>query len=156
MLDHGSSARGNLASEPIAQPGGGATAAGLSDRQFWITATVLAVVAASFEVQQLMVIPMMGDLASALETNATVTTWVVLSALISGAILTGPLCRLSDRIGPKKVYVLAASAVLVGNALCAIAITVHSAPLMLIGRMLVGINIAAAMGIAILKSLGTP
>lgn len=128
----------------------------LPAREFWVTAIVLALVAASFEIQQLMVIPMMGALSTALGAGATVTTWVVLAALISGAVLTGPLCRLADRIGPKKVYLLAASAVLVGNGLCALAVTVQSAPIMLLGRALVGINIAAAMGIAILKALGSP
>lgn len=125
-------------------------------RQFWITASVLAVVAASFEIQQLMVIPMMGLLADSLGISGSAATWVILAALISGAVSTGPLCRLADRIGPKKVYVFAASAILLGNILCAAAISIESATLMFVGRALVGFNIAAAMGVAILKTLGTP
>ncbi|WP_030166203.1 MULTISPECIES: MFS transporter [Actinomycetes] len=153
MLDHEitTTPRGRRVVDPSLPP-----AEGLTSKQFWLTATILAVVAASFEIQQLMVIPLMGLLSTSLDVSATVTTWIVLSALISGAILTGPLCRLADRIGPKKVYVIAATAVLVGNALCALALAWQIPALMLFGRALVGINIAAAMGIAILKSLGSP
>lgn len=128
----------------------------LTSRTFWMTAAVLAVVAASFEIQQLMVIPLLGLLSTSLDVSAATTTWIVLSGLISGAILTGPLCRLADRIGPKKVYLIAAGAVLAGNILCALAITWQLPSLMLIGRALVGINISAAMGVAILKSVCTP
>lgn len=131
-------------------------AAAFTSRQFWVTASVLAIVAASFEIQQLMVIPMMGLLADSLGVSASSATWIILAALVSGAVSTGPLCRLADRIGPKKVYVLAASAILIGNILCAAAIATESAALMFVGRALVGFNIAAAMGVAILKTLGTP
>jgi MFS family permease len=128
----------------------------LASRQFLLTAVVLAVVAASFEIQQLMVIPLLGLLSTSLDVSAATTTWIVLSGLVSGAILTGPLCRLADRIGPKKVYLLAASAVFLGNALCALALAWQLPPMMLVGRALVGINISAALGVAILKSLCTP
>ncbi|NIL74654.1 MULTISPECIES: MFS transporter [Rhodococcus] len=128
----------------------------LTSRRFRLTAVVLAVVAASFEIQQLMVIPLLGLLSTSLDVSAATTTWIVLSGLVAGAILTGPLCRLADRIGPKKVYLLAASAVFIGNALCALAIAWQLPALMLVGRALVGINISAALGVAILKSLCSP
>lgn len=123
----------------------------LSNRQFWVTAIALALMAAIAEIQQLMVIPMLGLISSELKISASAVSWVLLSTLLVSAVTIGPLSKMADKYGPKPVYFWSMIAILLGNALCAIAIMQTSPTLMILGRGLIGINVATPLGVAVLR-----
>jgi MFS family permease len=108
-------------------------------------------IAAIAEIQAFMVIPMMGLLSTELQISPAATTWVLLSTLIAGAVAIGPMTRLADRRGPKHVYLWSTVAILIGNGMCALALTFTSPTLMITGRALVGLNICTALGVSVLK-----
>ncbi len=96
-------------------------------------ALVLAMMA--FTVVQTSVVPILPTLGEAFHLNTATVAWMMTANLLAAAVLTPLLGRMGDLYGRKWVLVLSVLGLVLGSAL---AYSVHSFPVLLVGRVLQG------------------
>ena len=90
-------------------------------QHYGLTLGILTMAAASYALQQTMVIPALPELQRELGASTTWVTWVMTGFLLSAAVLTPILGKLGDRFGKERLLVLSLVAFLVGCIGCALA-----------------------------------
>ena len=90
-----------------------------------ITFIVLLVAVSSFAMLQSLVIPVLGQLESELNTDQSTVTWVLTAYLLSASICTPLMGRLGDAVGKKRVLVIALAALALGSLMAALAANVQ-------------------------------
>lgn len=111
-----------------------ARAAGSSARPGLVLgALVLAMMA--FTVVQTSVVPILPTLGEAFHLTTATVSWMMTANLLAAAVLTPLLGRMGDLYGRKWVLVLSVLGLVAGSAL---AYSVHSWPVLVIGRVLQG------------------
>ena len=90
-------------------------------QHYGLTLGILTMAAASYALQQTMVIPALPELQRELGASTTWVTWVMTGFLLSAAVLTPILGKLGDRFGKERLLVLSLVAFLVGCLGCAVA-----------------------------------
>ena len=90
-------------------------------QHYGLTLGILTMAAASYALQQTMVIPALPELQRELGASTTWVTWVMTGFLLSAAVLTPILGKLGDRFGKERLLVLSLAAFLVGCLGCALA-----------------------------------
>ncbi|WP_433257786.1 MFS transporter [Streptosporangium sp. CA-135522] len=114
----------------------------------WIAIGVLAYAVAVGTLQMTAVVPMLPVLQHDLQVPLTSASWVLTSALLSGAVAIPLLSRLGDLYGRRPVALCALALLVAGSLVAAMATTL---PLLVIGRVLQGVAaplLPLAMGIA--------
>src|SRR5882724_11013350 len=109
----------------------------------------LAAIAVSLS--QALLVPVLASLPAQLHTSANNVEWLLTSTLLVGAVAVPLLGRLGDMFGKRRMLLLAVCALVVGSLLAAVT---DSLPLLITGRAIQGISLAAVpLGISLLSSL---
>jgi MFS family permease len=112
---------------------------------------VLALSTFAVTVMQTMVIPILSDLARALDISTTDASWLLTASQLSAAVFTPLLGSLGDALGRKRVLLATLALVTVGCVLVAVSDVLA---LVLIGRVLQGMGFAAMpLAIGIVRSI---
>jgi MFS family permease len=112
---------------------------------------VLAVAGITAAIMQTLVVPLIGDLPTILDTTASNASWVITATLLTAAVCTPVSGRLGDLFGKRRIMLICASALVVGSLVCALASTV--AP-MIVGRGLQGAGMGLIpLGISAMRDL---
>ena len=86
-----------------------------------LTFVVLCIGVASFSLLQSMVNPVLPTIQAALQTDQSTVTWVLTAYLVSASIFTPIVGRVGDKVGKKRMLVIALAALAVGSLLAAMA-----------------------------------
>jgi MFS family permease len=108
----------------------------------------LLVIGCVTDVQGVALLPLLGKMEEALHLSAAQTAWALNSLSIATAVMVGLSARSADIIGHRKVLIPMLSLGIVGSVLCAVA---SSFPMLLVGRIVIGLCICAPMSWAMLK-----
>jgi MFS family permease len=90
-----------------------------------VTFAVLTVAVGSFALLQSLVVPVLGELQGAFQTDQTTVTWVLTAYLLSASICTPLLGRLGDALGKKRVLVVTLGALSLGSLVAALSPTIE-------------------------------
>ena len=104
---------------------------------YQITFAVLCVAVSSFSLLQSMVNPVLPTIEQALDTDQTTVTWVLTAYLLSASVFTPIIGRVGDKVGKKRMLVLALTALAVGSLVAALAPTIG---VLIIARVVQGIG----------------
>lgn len=100
---------------------------------------------------QSLVVPLLADLPSLLDTTASNASWIVTATLVAGGVCVPITGRLGDMYGKRRMLLVCAVPLIVGSVSCALATSV--AP-MIAGRALQGIGMGMVpIGISALRDL---
>ncbi|TYL45552.1 MFS transporter [Nocardioides sp. BGMRC 2183] len=100
---------------------------------------------------QTLVVPLLGDLPTLLDTSASNASWVVTATLLAGAVATPVSGRLGDLYGKRRIMLICASVLIVGSVLCA---TAGGVVMMVAGRALQGVGMGLIpLGISAMRDL---
>ncbi|GAA4377595.1 MFS transporter [Paeniglutamicibacter cryotolerans] len=112
---------------------------------------VLAFVGIAVSLMQTIMIPLIPQLPTLLDTSRANSAWVITATLLAGAIVTPISGRLGDIFGKRLMLMISLGALVIGSILCAV--TVGLLP-MLIGRALQGLAMGAIpLGISLLRDV---
>ncbi|WP_139335017.1 MFS transporter [Mycobacterium sp. GA-1841] len=115
---------------------------------------VLAAAGISVSLMQTLIIPLIPQLPALLDTSAANASWAITATLLTGAVATPMLGRLSDMYGPKWILVLCAALLFTGSIIAAL--TTSLIPL-IIGRGLQGFGAPVIpLGISVLRAALPP
>lgn len=115
---------------------------------------VLAAGGISVSLMQTLVIPLIPQLPTLLDTSPANASWAITATLLTGAIATPVLGRLGDMYGPKRILCLCAGLLVVGSVIAAL--TSSLIPLV-IGRGLQGFGAPVIpLGISVLRAALPP
>lgn len=110
---------------------------------------ILAFVGIVVSLMQTLVVPLIPQLPSLLDTTAANASWIITATLLAGAIVTPIAGRLGDMFGKRRMLIVSLSLLIAGSVLSAL--TDAMAP-MLMGRILQGLAMGAIpLGISILR-----
>src|SRR5918999_1301100 len=98
---------------------------------------ILSVAALAFALAQTTLIPALGELARALETDASGVAWTLTGYLLSAAVFTPIFGRLGDMFGKRRLLVIALAVFAAGSVVAALA---SSLELLVAGRVLQGVG----------------
>lgn len=101
------------------------------------TFTVLVVAVFSFSLLQSLVSPVLSTLAVGLETDQATVTWVLTAYLLSASVATPIVGRIGDRIGKRRMLVVALAALSIGSLIAALAPGVE---VMIVARVIQGVG----------------
>jgi MFS family permease len=110
--------------------------------------TFLLIIGCVTDVQGVALLPLLGKMESALHLSAAETAWTLNSLSIATAVAVGLSARSADIFGHRKVVIPMVSFGIIGSVLCALA---PSFPLLLVGRIVLGLSVCAPMSWAMLK-----
>lgn len=110
--------------------------------------TFLLIIGCVTDVQGVALLPLLGKMEAALHLTAAETSWAINSLSIATAVMVGLSARSADIFGHRRVLIPMLSFGVVGSVLCAVA---SSFPLLLIGRVVIGLCVCAPMSWAMLK-----
>src|ERR671917_2926016 len=96
---------------------------------------ILSTAALAFALAQTTLIPALGELARALDTDANGVAWTLTGYLLSAAVFTPIFGRLGDMFGKRRLLVIALAVFAAGSVVAALA---HSLELLVAGRVLQG------------------
>jgi MFS family permease len=108
----------------------------------------LLVIGCVTDVQGVALLPLLGKMEAALHLSAAETSWALNSLSIATAVMVGLSARLADIIGHRRVLIPMLSLGIIGSVMCAVA---SSFPLLLVGRVIIGLCVCAPMSWAMLK-----
>ncbi len=108
----------------------------------------LLVIGCVTDVQGVALLPLLGKMEQALHLSAAETSWALNSLSIATAVMVGLSARTADIIGHRKVLIPMLSLGIIGSVLCAAA---SSFPMLLVGRVVIGLCVCAPMSWAMLK-----
>ena len=115
---------------------------------------VLAAAGISVSLMQTLIIPLIPQLPTLLDTTGANASWAITATLLTGAVATPMLGRLGDMFGPKWILVLCAVLLFVGSVIAAM--TTSLIPL-IIGRGLQGFGAPVIpLGISVLRAALPP
>src|SRR5258708_33567283 len=100
------------------------------------------------DVQGVALLPLLGKMEAALHLSAAETAWALNSLSIATAVAVGLSARSADLFGHRKGAIPMVSLGIAGSVLCAVA---SSFPLLLAGRIVLGLCVCAPMSWAMLK-----
>lgn len=110
--------------------------------------TFLLIIGCVTDVQGVALLPLLGKMTAALHLSAAEVAWAVNSVSIATAVMVGLSARSADIIGHRKVLVPMLTFGVAGSVLCALA---PSFPVLLVGRVVIGLCVCAPMSWAMLK-----
>jgi MFS family permease len=110
--------------------------------------TFLLIIGCVTDVQGVALLPLLGKMEEALHLSPAETSWALNSLSIATAVMVGLSARSADIIGHRKVLIPMLSLGIIGSVLCAVA---PSFPLLLVGRVVIGLCVCAPMSWAMLK-----
>lgn len=110
--------------------------------------TFLLIIGCVTDVQGVALLPLLGKMEAALHLSAAETSWAINSLSIATAVMVGLSARSADIIGHRRVAIPMVSLGVLGSVLCAVA---PSFPLLLAGRVVLGLCVCAPMSWAMLK-----
>ncbi|WP_425402205.1 MFS transporter [Gordonia shandongensis] len=103
---------------------------------------------------QTIIVPLIPDLPTMLDTTSTNASWALTITLLVGAVITPISGRLGDMIGKRLVLIASLGAVAVGSAVCALS---SGLLLFLVGRGIQGLGIGTiAVGISLMRDIVPP
>ncbi|GAB3658834.1 MFS transporter [Nocardioides korecus] len=108
-----------------------------SRTDYRVTFAVLCVAVSSFSLLQSMVNPVLPTIEKALHTDQVTVTWVLTAYLLSASVFTPIIGRVGDKVGKKRMLVLALTALAVGSLVAALAPTIG---VLIIARVVQGIG----------------
>jgi EmrB/QacA subfamily drug resistance transporter len=109
----------------------------LSRTRLGITFAVLAAAAASFSLLQSLLNPVLPTIQHDLGTTQSAVTWVITAWLLSAAIATPLLGRVGDMVGKRRTFLIALSAIVLGNLIAALA---PSLGVLIVARLIQGLG----------------
>jgi MFS family permease len=110
--------------------------------------TFLLIIGCVTDVQGVALLPLLGKMEAALHLSGAETAWALNSLSIATAVMVGLSARSADIFGHRRVLIPMLSFGILGSVLCALA---TSFPLLLIGRVVIGLCVCAPMSWAMLK-----
>ncbi|PBI97237.1 Multidrug resistance protein 3 [Rhodococcus erythropolis] len=115
---------------------------------------VLAFIGILAALMQTLVVPLIAELPTLLNTTASNASWVVTATLLAGAVATPIAGRLGDLYGKRRLILICTIPLIVGSVICA---TASSLIPMVIGRGLQGICVSLIpLGVSALRDLLPP
>lgn len=115
---------------------------------------VLALAGIVAAIMQTLVVPLIGDLPSILDTSPSNASWVVTATLLSAAVATPVAGRLGDMYGKRRMLLVSVIPLVVGSVVCALSSAVVP---MIVGRGLQGLGMGVVpLGISLLRDLLPP
>ncbi len=110
---------------------------------------ILAFVGIVVSLMQTLVVPLIPQLPTLLNTTASDASWVITATLLAGAVITPIAGRLGDMFGKRRMLIISLALMVAGSVLCALTSTLE---VMLAGRILQGLAMGAIpLGISILR-----
>lgn len=110
--------------------------------------TFLLIIGCVTDVQGVALLPLLGKMTAALHLSGAEVAWAVNSVSIATAVMVGLSARSADIIGHRKVLIPMLTFGVAGSVLCALA---PSFPVLLVGRVVIGLCVCAPMSWAMLK-----
>ncbi|MGW1023816.1 MFS transporter [Streptomyces sp. NPDC002577] len=102
-------------------------------------------------IMQTLVVPLIGELPSLLDTTASNASWVVTATLLSAAVATPVAGRLGDMYGKRSMLLVSVVPLVVGSIVCALASSVTP---MIVGRGLQGLGMGVVpLGVSLLRDV---
>ncbi|MCX4671455.1 MFS transporter [Streptomyces sp. NBC_01381] len=115
---------------------------------------VLALAGIVAAVMQTLVVPLIGDLPSMLDTSASNASWVVTATLLSAAVATPVAGRLGDMYGKRRMLLVSVLPLVAGSVVCALSSSVVP---MIVGRGLQGLGMGVVpLGVSLLRDVLPP
>ncbi|MGP5317031.1 MFS transporter [Arthrobacter rhombi] len=114
-----------------------------------VAVTILAFVGIVVSLMQTLVVPLIPQLPTMLDTSASDAAWIITATLLAGAVVTPIAGRLGDMFGKRRMLIISLALMVAGSVLCALTSTLE---VMLAGRVLQGLAMGAIpLGISILR-----
>ncbi len=111
--------------------------------------TILAFVGIVVSLMQTIVVPLIPQLPTLLNTTASNASWIVTATLLAGAVVTPIAGRLGDMFGKRRILVISLVMMVAGSVICALTSALE---VMLAGRVLQGLAMGAIpLGISLLR-----
>ncbi|MYW68712.1 MFS transporter [Streptomyces sp. SID8379] len=105
-------------------------------------------------VMQTLVVPLLGELPSILDTSASNATWVVTVTLLAAAVATPIMGRLGDLYGKRRMLLISTVPLIAGSIVAALSTNLT---MMIVGRGLQGMGVGLVpLGISLLRDLVPP
>ncbi|WP_327697667.1 MFS transporter [Streptomyces sp. NBC_00459] len=102
-------------------------------------------------ITQTLVVPLIGELPSLLDTSASNASWVITATLLAAAVVTPVAGRLGDMYGKKRMLLVSLVPLILGSVLCALSSSVLP---MIAGRGLQGMGMGVVpLGISLLRDV---
>ncbi|RMI38281.1 MFS transporter [Streptomyces triticirhizae] len=115
---------------------------------------ILAFAGITAALMQTLVVPLLGELATLLNTSASNASWVVTATLLAAAVATPVSGRLGDMYGKRRMLLVSVTPLVVGSVVCALSSSV--AP-MIVGRGLQGLGMGVVpLGLSLLRDVLPP
>lgn len=124
------------------------------DRAERAIVVVIALAAGVAAMTQTLVVPLLGELPGLLHAGTAGTFWVVIAAMLAGAVISPVIGRLGDLYGKRRLVLVVLALLTAGSLLCAVA---DSLAPMVVGRALQGVGMAIVpLGISLLRDVLSP
>lgn len=115
---------------------------------------ILALAGITAALMQTLVVPLLGELASLLDTTPSNASWVVTATLLAAAVATPVSGRLGDMYGKRRMLLVSVTPLVLGSVVCALSSSV--AP-MIVGRGLQGLGMGVVpLGLSLLRDVLPP
>jgi len=122
---------------PVARPGG--------------IVAVLALGGVLASLMQTLVVPLIGELPTMLDTSSSNASWVLTVTLLSGGVSTPVVGRLGDLFGKRRMLLVSVGLLTLGSIVCALS---NSLPPMVVGRGLQGMGMGVVpLGISTMRDV---
>ncbi|MDV6270854.1 MFS transporter [Rhodococcus globerulus] len=120
-----------------------------SSSRSWIVVTTLALTGTAVSLQQTLVLPLLPDLPTLLNTTADNASWLVTATLLFGAVSIPTVTRLADMFGKKRMMLVALALMVLGSILGALSTELA---LLITARAMQGVGLSLVpVGIAIMR-----
>ncbi|MFG2497647.1 MFS transporter [Streptomyces sp. NPDC048441] len=115
---------------------------------------VLALAGIVAAIMQTLVVPLIGDLPSILDTTPSNASWVITATLLSAAVATPVAGRLGDMYGKRRILLVSVVPLVAGSVVCALS---SSLVPMIVGRGMQGLGMGVVpLGISLLRDVLPP
>ncbi|MFI6489906.1 MFS transporter [Streptomyces sp. NPDC050564] len=105
-------------------------------------------------ITQTLVVPLIGELPTLLDTSASNASWVITATLLAAAVMTPVAGRLGDMYGKKRMLLASLVPLIIGSMVCALSSSVLP---MIAGRGLQGMGMGVVpLGISLLRDVVPP
>lgn len=112
---------------------------------------VLAFAGITGALMQTLVIPLIADFPTLLDTTPSTASWIITATLLSAAVITPVSGRLGDLYGKRRLMLVCAAVLVIGSVVAALA---TNAPTMIVGRGLQGMGMGLVpLGISAMRDL---
>ncbi|GAA3878768.1 hypothetical protein GCM10022227_40450 [Streptomyces sedi] len=115
---------------------------------------ILAFAGITAALMQTLVVPLLGELATLLDTSASNASWVVTATLLVAAVATPVSGRLGDMYGKRRMLLVSVAPLVIGSVVCALSSSVVT---MIVGRGLQGLGMGVVpLGLSLLRDVLPP